>query len=245
MLQLELSRKSVNNTLGVLSALVKYAVKNKLIADPEIKFNIQSQDVPLQAASKEDVDDLAAAADARYRIAILLAADAGLRIGEIRALPRLEVNEIAREITVAWSYDADGNLTETKGWERRTVPLSDRLWAAMRDVPADRPGSLVFARINGDPISYAAVRERIHEIYIAAKVKPQRQPWHALRHTFGTELANSGAPVHLIRELMGHKSIETTLRYMHTNREQKRSAIKALKPSPRGSGVAVDPKAGT
>lgn len=242
MLAQELSRKTVNNTLGVLSPLVKYAVKNKLIPDPELTFNISSQDVPLISVPAADVDGLAAAADARYRVAILLAADAGLRIGEVRALPRLEVNELAREITIAWSYDADGNLTETKGWERRTVPLSERLREAMRAAATTSP--LVFSRLDGDPISYAAVRERVHEIYIAAKVTPTRQPWHALRHTFGTELANKGAPVHLIRELMGHKSIETTLRYMHTNRDQKRAAIRSLDTSPRGSGVAVDPKAG-
>jgi site-specific recombinase XerD len=52
--------------------------------------------------------------------------------------------------------------------------------------------------------------------------------WHSLRHSFGTGLANAGVPVHVIKTLMGHKSIETTLRYMHTDREAKRDAIDAL-----------------
>jgi len=33
------------------------------------------------------------------------------------------------------------------------------------------------------------------------------RPWHSLRHTFGTGLANAGVPAHLIKVLMGHKSI--------------------------------------
>jgi hypothetical protein len=35
--------------------------------------------------------------------------------------------------------------------------------------------------------------------------------------------------VNVIKELAGHKSIETTLRYMHTDREAKRGAIDALR----------------
>ena len=73
--------------------------------------------------------------------------------------------------------------------------------------------------------------DQLKQIRERAKVAPPRQPWHALRHTFGTELANSGASIQTIRELMGHKSIETTLRYLHTTRDQKRSAIAGLAPT--------------
>ncbi len=41
--------------------------------------------------------------------------------------------------------------------------------------------------------------------------------------------------MNVIKELAGHKSIETTLRYMHTDREAKRGAIDALR------GVASQP----
>jgi integrase len=41
-------------------------------------------------------------------------------------------------------------------------------------------------------------------------------------------LAKAGVPVNVIKELAGHKSIETTLRYMHTDRDAKRGAIDAL-----------------
>jgi site-specific recombinase XerD len=45
------------------------------------------------------------------------------------------------------------------------------------------------------------------------------------RHTFGTRLAASGADVVKIRELMGHASITTTMRYMHASDSGKRDAI--------------------
>jgi len=39
--------------------------------------------------------------------------------------------------------------------------------------------------------------------------------WHALRHTFGSRLAQEGASPKAVQELMGHSDPTTTLRYMH------------------------------
>jgi integrase/recombinase XerD len=36
---------------------------------------------------------------------------------------------------------------------------------------------------------------------------------HSLRHTFATQLLNAGAPLEVVKELMGHRSISMTLRY--------------------------------
>lgn len=242
MLDDDASRKTVNNTTSVLSALVGYAVANRVIADPKLRYFIKAQQSAMEAVAAADVDRLlAATGDRRYRVGILLAADAGLRIGEIRALPWLEINEIGREIGIASSYDPTNALTETKGWKRRAVPISDRLWSELRTIP--RRGPLVFSRLNGKPIGYYAVRKVIVATYERAGVKQPRAPWHALRHTFGTELARSGVEIQTIRELMGHESIETTMRYMHTDRQRKRDAIARLggQPAGRDSKIASQP----
>ena len=233
------SGKQVNNSLAVLSSLVKYAVKNRVIDDPNLSFFIKTQDTEIDPVAPADVDRLVAKAeDGRYRVAILLGADAGLRIGEIRALEWPCVNELGREITIEQSYDADGHLTATKGWKRRTVPMSDRLWVQLRNVK--RRGALVFSRLDGEMLSYDTAAKAIRELYIAAGVRQPMKPWHSLRHTFGTELANAGVEIQTIRELMGHERIETTLRYIHTGRDQKRAAIAKL--APRGSHWAATAK---
>jgi integrase len=205
-----------------------------VIGPVDLSFMIKAQDTELVAVAPADVDKLAAAAsDPRYRAAIFLAADAGLRVGEIRALRWCEVNELGRELAISQSYDRNNELTETKGWERRVVPISDRLWSALKVL--DRAGPLVVSRLDGEPLGYDVTRETVREIYLRAGVAYPPKPWHSLRHSFGTGLANAGVPVHVIKTLMGHKSIETTLRYMHTDRAAKRDAIDAL----RGSHVAA------
>ena len=52
--------------------------------------------------------------------------------------------------------------------------------------------------------------------------------FHDLRHTFGTRLANAGVDVVKIKELMGHASIVTTMRYIHETDQGKRGAITVL-----------------
>src|ERR687896_451737 len=52
--------------------------------------------------------------------------------------------------------------------------------------------------------------------------------FHDLRHTFGTRLADAGVDVVKIKELMGHASIVTTMRYIHATDRGKRRAITVL-----------------
>ena len=237
MLKRGCSRKQVNNTTSVLSALIGYAVENKVISEPNLRCWIEGQGEEVLPVAPADVTRLIdATEDRRYRVAISLAADAGLRIGEIRALPWSDVNQLTREINVAWSYDTQNNLGEPKSWERRTLPMTDRLWLELRNVR--QLGPLVFSRLDGKPIGYDAVRDRIHELYVAAKVEAPLKPWHALRHSFGTEMANRGVDIETLRDLMGHKSIETTQRYLHTTRDRKRAAIARLNAT--GSHRAAD-----
>jgi integrase len=39
--------------------------------------------------------------------------------------------------------------------------------------------------------------------------------FHAFRHSFGTNLAKDGVPIHVIQSLMGHSSLAITGRYLH------------------------------
>jgi len=44
---------------------------------------------------------------------------------------------------------------------------------------------------------------------------PEKGRFHILRHTFCSRLAARNVPMLTIKELAGHASIETTMRYMH------------------------------
>ncbi len=52
--------------------------------------------------------------------------------------------------------------------------------------------------------------------------------FHDLRHTFASHLVMLGVDIKTVQELMGHKSIEMTLRYSHLSPAYKKSAIESL-----------------
>ena len=53
--------------------------------------------------------------------------------------------------------------------------------------------------------------------------------FHVSRHTFGTNLATATSDQFLIRELMGHSDIRTSMIYIHTSQEQIRNKLKNTK----------------
>ncbi len=230
--------KTINNRLAVLSSLVKYAAQNGVIAMPRIKFQIGGsvKGGKPAAVSMHDVAQLLAACrDARYRVAILLAAEAGLRSGEIRGLQWTDIDDGV--ITVRRALDAESPMIIPPKHDKvRTVPVSPRLEAALASLP--KRGLWVVGRLDGQLLTYPGLAEAIRNLYRSAGVALPEKPIHCLRHTYGTELAAAGVPLPVIQELMGHVDIKTTLRYVDVHEAQKREAVAAAF-GWRGSHVAA------
>ena len=51
--------------------------------------------------------------------------------------------------------------------------------------------------------------------------------FHDIRHTFGTRAVDGGAPLSVVKEMMGHADIRTTMRYVHATDEGKRTVVEA------------------
>lgn len=52
--------------------------------------------------------------------------------------------------------------------------------------------------------------------------------FHDLRHTFASQLVMAGVDLLTVKELLGHKKIEMSLRYSHLSCDHKKCAVKAL-----------------
>jgi integrase len=59
-------------------------------------------------------------------------------------------------------------------------------------------------------------------------IKQEKFTFHCLRHGFCSALSDSGRELSQIGKLAGHKSLQTTMRYIHQGREQKRLIVNEL-----------------
>lgn len=103
-----------------------------------------------------------------------------------------------------------------KGGQRRTVLLDDpKLVNALRRYLRSldyEHGPVFQARKNGrgGPLRYQSVQERWQQYAAQAGVSCTL---HQLRHSRATELVNGGVSLGTIRKRLGHRHIQTTLRY--------------------------------
>jgi site-specific recombinase XerD len=67
------------------------------------------------------------------------------------------------------------------------------------------------------PLVPSTVQRSIRRAGVVAGVRRAVTP-HTLRHSFATHLIESGASLPVVQQLLGHKSVQTTMLYTHVAR---------------------------
>ena len=142
----------------------------------------------------------------------------GARISEAVGL---DVDEVARLVTLEPDAPTPGLRVLGKGRKERIVPLGSYARAALdaylvraRPELARRgPGTpALFLNARGGRLSrqsaWTILRTVAERAGITADVSP-----HTLRHCFATHLLDGGADVRVVQELLGHASVTTTQIY--------------------------------
>jgi integrase len=233
----KLSPKTINNALGTLRKLLRYAEDLELIGRvPRIRpLPVTKPDVVfLEPAALTRLLD-AASYNHEWRDMILFNARTGLRFGELSELRWADVNLEAATIRVSRSVWR-GKVTDRKNHEIVTVPLSPdalevltRRRAALkqaRDFKRSKRDALVFCKPDGG--RHIHRRADVALKRCCDKAKAPRIGWHKLRHTFAAGLANAQRPLLEIKELCGHRDIKSTLVYTHLTDGTKADAVAAL-----------------
>lgn len=191
---------SLNTELKVVQSLIRFASENNI---PVCRMMLEVHPLKTGEALPKDLNMgqvkalLNAARNKTEEAWILLMLHCGLRTCEIRALRWEDVDLQKRVIYIR----------ESKGLQSRAVFLSLPVKEALEGLPQNH--GFIFTYRN-ESLSRRYCQSRLSTLgrQVGFHVTP-----HQLRHTCATMLLNAGMSILGVQRLLGHKYVETTLRY--------------------------------
>ena len=88
-----------------------------------------------------------------------------------------------------------------------------------RNILNKKSSEYLFLNKNGNKITDRMIRNILDDLEIKSGGSTHIYP-HMIRHTFATDMLNSGADLMTVKELLGHENINTTSIYTHVTDEQ-------------------------
>jgi integrase len=167
--------------------------------------------------------------DIRAYAACMLAAETGMRLGEVRGLlfDNLHLEEGYLDIVTNY-VDSEGLKPPKWDSVRLGMTFTPRCAMAIREVMrlhrwGAGEGRYVFYNIDTvkRPVAKLTIIKGLRDAMKAAKLPPGRT-FHSFRHT----LMSGGSdhlPVHVLQRMVGHSNDATTAKYQHVTDEQRQA----------------------
>lgn len=130
----------------------------------------------------------------------------GLRIGEVLALTLNDVDFVNKTLSITKTKTPTGELTAPKTISSiRTIEVSDTVLNILKDFISSK--KFIFN------LTYSAVQQVLKKANVTS---------HIFRHTHVALLIESGVPIKVISQRLGHADIKTTLSiYTHVTKNMK------------------------
>lgn len=236
-----LSQKSIKDIIIVLKMILKFAVKQKLLAynEIEIKFPTVGEKTDLEVLNKNDHKKIINYLQENFtfkNLGIYICLSTGMRIGEICGLLWSDIDvesgiiKVRRTVQRIYVIDGETRHTEilidtpkTKN-SIRDIPMTTELYKIIK--PLKKVVNNDFYVITNEakptePRTYRNYYERLIKRLGIPKLK-----FHGLRHSFATRCIESKCDYKTVSVILGHSNISTTLNlYVHPNMEQKKKCI--------------------
>jgi len=204
------SRGTINRQRALLSRICGVAVEWGYLASNPVKRVRPFREAPsrMRYLTGEEASRLVAAIRSDVRPLILFLLHTGARRGEALALDWSDVDFVRRLV----------RLRITKNGDSRTVPISASLLATLNAMP--RKVGRVF------PFTPFGLRRPWRAALKVASLQDFRL--HDLRHCAASFAVQGGVPIQAVAQLLGHRSLQMTLKYAHLAPGHLRGAVEAI-----------------
>lgn len=225
-----LAPSTVSGTLSVLKDFFAFLIEEgQMLSQPVKRHQHQvviPDTLPKPMAEPDVVAFFNVIDSVRDRLIFLLMLRCGLRVSETCTLAWEQIDWPAGTI----------RIDNSKGQVDRIVYVAPDVEQALQkwQPSRSRSGYLFpspYKNRKGAPLTPRLVQYLMAGYLQQAGVTRPYSP-HCLRHTFATQLLNAGMPLEVLKELMGHDSLQMTLRYAQlyesTKRQQYTQAMQRI-----------------
>lgn len=211
------SKTTANRYYEQLSTAFNMAVNNKYLKINPCKSvkKFPTQNYTVRYLTEEEEERLMKVVPDYLKDIIIIALNTGLRKTNILELKWEQINFDFNFIEVL----------ENKGNKHIMLPINETLLQLFSKTPeADRVG---YVFVNPETKTcYKDIKKAWTTALKQAKIENFR--FHDLRHTVGTRLAKANIPVNVIKEILAHSDVRTTMRYVHSTAGAKLDALSKL-----------------
>lgn len=234
---LTLSDSIMNSIRNVLTQIIRYGTKDYSF---KINGNISHKNedtkcVKIFSKDEQKIIIQTLLKDMNcYNLGIYICMLTGMRLGEICALRKSDINLSLKTITISQTVQrvkTNNSITKTELVisapktmnSNRIIPICDMLFSILCEYMTDT--SYI---VNGEKV----MEPRTYQYYfkkLLTSLSIETKNFHALRHTFATNCIESGMEPKCLSEILGHSDVKTTLnKYVHPSLEQKINQINSI-----------------
>jgi len=199
--------KSISRKLNSIKTFCRFLVSQKLIAEnPAVKIEHPKYNIsPPRILTKMEYRSLrdSCHADPRIYAIVELLLQTGIRIGE---LANLNLDDIDSDKLFIRAHESH---------PQRQIPLNQAAQQSLANYLKIRPTTkikAVFVTKTGRPFLIRNIRTAVDRYFKLAEVKNARV--NDLRHPFIAHQLEAGTPLTMVSQLVGHKRLSTTEKYL-------------------------------
>jgi integrase len=228
-----MSPKTVHNYIGTLKMMWKSAKSGGWVShNPTKELTLPKKKRPNgDFYEASEAKQIIAAAEGKYKTAYWLAAETGLRPGELCGLRVADLDLLNQTVSVAQSiWNGQAGTPKTANAYRK-MAISPQLATYLRSYLATvkpNPGGLVVASTNGKPLGPSQImRTNLRPLCIRLGIEPKALK--AFRHCSATMMDQENVPLKVRQQRLGHApGSKVTEDYTHAIREDDRNAAATM-----------------
>lgn len=193
---------------------------------PSLIYPRQSSKLPPVMNAQEIKTLIDSIKNVKHRTIVMLLYSTGMRLSEIAALKITDIDSKNMRIKVV----------QGKGAKDRYTILSEAVLQELRAYYIIyKPAIYLFnGSRRGCPISHRSIQHLVQTALAKAGLDSKNFTVHTIRHSFATHLVDHGTDLHTVKELLGHSTLQTTMRYMHLTTTRRQGIINPYDALPQG-----------